>query len=149
MGKNKTHGGKKNMVKFNEQICEELCHLHSQGLPQKSCADLVGIDRKTLYNWIQQGKKSKKGKKRDFYLRWIRAAARYEMEHLGKINDSPSWLAHQYLLQVKDPETYVVAEKQQIEQETKATVNADVDMNDPRIRENDLALLKSLIEDKE
>lgn len=135
-------------TKFNDQICEELCALHAEGLPQKSCADLVGIDRRTLYNWIQAGKNAKSGKKRDFYLRWIRAAAKYEREHLNKISDSTSWLAHQYLLQVKDPETYVVAEKQQIEAETKQTINADVDMNDPRIRENDLELLQSLIEDK-
>lgn len=135
-------------TKFNEQICEELCALHSEGLPQKSCADLVGIDRKTLYNWIQKGKNAKSGKYRQFYINWIKAAAKFEREHLGHISDSPSWLAHQYLLQVKDPDTYVVAEKQQIEQETTATVNADVDMNDPRIQENDLEMLKNLISDK-
>lgn len=135
-------------TKFNEQICEELCALHSEGLPQKSCADLVGIDRKTLYNWIQKGKNAKSGKYRQFYINWIKAAAKFEREHLGHISDSTSWLAHQYLLQVKDPDTYVVAEKQQIEQETTATVNADVDMNDPRIQENDLEMLKNLISDK-
>ena len=135
-------------TKFNDQICEELCTLHAEGLPQKTCADLVGIDRKTLYNWIQQGKKARSGKKRDFYIRWVRAAAKYEREHLNQISDSSSWLAHQYLLQVKDPETYVVAEKQQIEAETKQTIEANVDMTDPRIQENDLLMLKELIGDK-
>ena len=47
-----------------------------------------------------------------------------------------------------DPDTYVVAEKQQIEQETKSTITAEVDMNDPTIRENDLEMLKALISDK-
>ena len=135
-------------TKFNEQICEELCSLHSEGLSQKTCADLVGIDRKTLYNWIQQGKKARSGKKRDFYIRRVKAAAKYERTHLKRISDSSSWLAHQYLLQVKDPETYVVAEKQQIEAETKTTLEANVDMNDPRIQENDLLMLKELIGDK-
>ena len=135
-------------TKFNELTCEELCTLHSEGLPQKSCADLVGIDRKTLYNWIQKGKNARSGKYRQFYLKWLRAEAQYEREHLGHISDSTSWLAHQYLLQVKDPETYVIAEKQQIEAETKSTITADVDMNDPRIREQDLELLKALIDDK-
>ena len=135
-------------TKFNEQVCEELCALHSEGLPQKSCADLVGIDRKTLYNWIQKGKNAKSGKYRQFYINWIKAAAKFEREHLGHISDSTSWLAHQYLLQVKDPDTYVVAEKQQIEQETKSTITAEVDMNDPTIRENDLEMLKALISDK-
>ena len=31
---------------------------------------------------------------------------------------------------------------------TKTTLEANVDMNDPRIREDDLALLKALIDDK-
>lgn len=137
------------MAKFNEQICEELCALHSEGLPQKSCADLVGIDRKTLYNWIQKGKKAKKGKFREFYLNWIRAAARYEREHLTRINNSPSWMAHQYLLQVKDPETYVVAEKQEMEANLKTDANVNVDMTDPKICNNDLEILKSLVDDKD
>jgi len=136
-------------TKFNDDICEELCTLHAEGLPQKTCADLVGIDRKTLYNWIQQGKKARSGKKRDFYIRWVRAAAKYEREHLKQISGSTSWLAHQYLLQVKDPEQYVVAEKQQIEANAKATVEAKVDMNDPRIQADDLEMLKALISDKD
>jgi hypothetical protein len=136
------------MAKFNEEICKEICDLHSEGLPQKSCADLVGINRRTLYDWIQKGKNAKSGKYKQFYQNWLRASAKYEREHLGEISGSNSWLAHQYLLQVKDPETYVVAEKQQIEAETKTTLEANVDMNDPRIREDDLALLKALIDDK-
>jgi hypothetical protein len=135
-------------TKFNEQICEELCALHSEGLPQKSCADLVGIDRKTLYNWIQKGKKAKSGKYREFYINWIRASAKYEREHLNYISDSPSWMAHQYLLQVKDPETYVVAEKQEMEANLKTDASVNVDMTNPAISSNDLELLKSLVDDK-
>ena len=136
------------MAKFNEEICKEICDLHSEGLPQKSCADLVGINRRTLYDWIQKGKNAKSGKYKQFYQNWLKASAKYEREHLSHISDSTSWLAHQYLLQVKDPETYVVAEKQQIEAETKTTLEANVDMDDPRIREDDLKMLKALIDDK-
>ena len=135
-------------TKFNDQLCEELCALHSEGLPQKSCADLVGIDRKTLYNWIQKGKNAKSGKYRQFYINWIRAAAKFEREHLGHIADSSSWLAHQYLLQVKDPEQYVVAEKQEMETTVKADITADVDMTDSQIHDRDLELLQSLLDDK-
>ena len=42
-----------------------------------------------------------------------------------------------------------MAEKQQIEAETKQTIEANVDMNDPRIQANDLAMLKELIGDKD
>lgn len=137
-------------TKFNEQICEELCELHSEGLPQKSCADLVGIDRKTLYNWIQKGKKAKSGKYRQFYIKWIKSAAKFEREHLGHISDSSSWLAHQYLLQVKDPETYVVAEKQEMEANinAEAQVQADVDLTSDDFMQKELNIMKQIIEDK-
>ena len=58
-------------------------------------------------------------------------------------------MASQYLLQCVDPDEYVVAEKQKIESETKATIEANVDMEDPRIQEQDLAMLKELISDKD
>ena len=64
------------------------------------------------------------------------------------IANSQSWMASQYLLQCVDPDEYVVAEKQKIESETKATIQAEVDMTDPRIQESDLAMLKELIGDK-
>lgn len=138
------------MVKFSEQICEELCILREEGLPQTSCADLVGINRRTLYNWLEAGKKAKSGKKRDFYLKWIRASAKYERKHLNEIGDSTSWLAHQYLLQVKDPDTYVVAEKQQIEANVDAdnTIKADVDVSSDEFLQRELDLMKAIIRDK-
>lgn len=134
--------------KFNEEICEELCTYYEEGLPQKTCADLCGIGRATLNRWVDKGKKAKSGKYRDFYLRWCKAKAKFIQHHTNKIADNPSWLASQYLLQVTDPETYVVAEKQQIEATNETTVTADIDMTNPVITENDLEMLKDLIEDK-
>ena len=58
-------------------------------------------------------------------------------------------MSSQYLLQVTDPDEFVVAEKQKIEAETRQTIEANVDMNDPRIQESDLAMLKELIGDKD
>ena len=137
------------VTKFNQDICNDLCQLYGQGLSQKDCADIVGINRKTLHRWLEKGKNAKSGKYRQFYLQWQKAKAEYKRMHLSKINNSPSWLAHQYMLQVMDPDTYVVAEKQQIEAETKQTIEANVDMNDPRIQAQDLAMLKELIGDKD
>lgn len=117
------------MAKFNEEICKELCDLHEEGLPRKSCADFVGIDRKTLYNWLQKGEKAKSGKYRQFYLNWRKAEARYEQYHLQKIHNSKSWMAHQYLLQVKDSETYVVAEKQQVESKAEVDLKAEAQID--------------------
>ena len=138
------------VTKFNEQLCEELCTLHAEGLPQKSCADIVGIDRKTLYNWIQKGKKAKSGKYRQFYINWLKASAKFEREHLSHISESTSWLAHQYLLQVKDPEIYVVAEKQEMEANINAdaTLTGEVDVTSPEFMNKELELMKRILEDK-
>lgn len=122
---------------------------HSEGLPLKYCADIVGIDRRTIYNWMEKGEKARSGKYREFYLDMQKARAKFILHHQRKIANSPSWMASQYLIQCVDPETYVVAEKQQIEAETKTTLEANVDMNDPRIQEADLAILKELIGDKD
>ena len=103
------------MAKFNEEICKELIIAHENGLPKNACASIVGINRRTLYDWLKKGEKAKSGKYHDFYLRWLKAEARFQAYHLKKINDSKSWTASQYLLQVTDPETFVIAEKQQVE----------------------------------
>ena len=115
----------------------------------KDCADIAGIDRTTVYKWLDKGKVAKRGKYRDFYVDMQRARAKFKAHHLQKIANSQSWMASQYLLQCVDPDEYVVAEKQKIESETKATIQAEVDMTDPRIQESDLAMLKELIGDKD
>ena len=98
---------------------------------------------------MEKGEKARSGKYREFYLDMQKARAKFILHHQRKIANSPSWMASQYLIQCVDPETYVVAEKQQIEAETKQTIEANVDMNDPRIQEADLAILKELIGDKD
>lgn len=103
------------MTKFNETICKEIIIAHENGLPKNACASIVGINRRTLYDWLKKGEKAKSGKYHDFYLRWLKADARFQMYHLKRINDSKQWQASQYLLQVTDPETYVVKEKREIE----------------------------------
>jgi len=138
------------MAKFNEEICKELIIAHENGLPRNACASIVGINRRTLYDWLKKGEKAKSGKYHDFYLRWLKAEARFQAYHLKKINDSKSWTASQYLLQVTDPETYVVAEKQEMEAKVSAdaNVNADVDLTSDDFLNRELDLMKKIIEDK-
>ena len=42
------------MAKFNEEICNCLTELYSDGIPLKYCADAVGISRTTIYNWMEK-----------------------------------------------------------------------------------------------
>ena len=97
---------------------------------------------------MEKGEKARSGRYREFYIDMQKARAKFIKSNIKDIQDNKSWMAKQYLLQVTDPEQFVVAEKQQIEAETKQTIEANVDMNDPRIQENDLLMLKELIGDK-
>ena len=99
------------MAKFNYEVCEKLLKAHENGLPLKTCAKYAGIDRKTLYNWLKRGKEAKTGKYCEFYDQWQKAEAIYQLYHLKKINDDKSWQSSRYLLQVTDPETYVIVDK--------------------------------------
>lgn len=135
--------------KFSDEICACLVENYGKGLPLKYCADAVGIHRNTLLNWMKKGESARSGKYRDFYLDMQRAKSKFIAHHLQKIQANKSWMSSQYLLQVTDPDEFVVAEKQKIESETKATIEANVDMNDPRIQATDLAMLKELIGDKD
>ena len=135
--------------KFSDEVCDCLVENYGKGIPLKYCADIVGIHRNTLLNWMKKGKSAKSGKYRDFYIDMQRAKSKFIAHHIGKIEANKSWMSSQYLLQVTDPDEFVVAEKQKIESETKATIQAEVDMNDPRIQESDLAMLKELIGDKD
>lgn len=137
------------MAKFNEEICKCLVEFYADGIPLKYCADAVGINRSTIYDWMEKGAKAKSGKYKKFYLDMQKARAKFIQKNVKEIQDNKSWMAKQYLLQVTDPDEFVVAEKQKIESETKATIQAEVDMTDPRIQESDLAMLKELIGDKD
>ena len=60
-------------------------------------------------------------------------------------------MAKQYLLQVTDPEQFVVAEKQEMEANinAEANLNADVDLTSPEFMNRELELMKKIIRDKE
>lgn len=128
------------MAKFNEEICKELIIAHENGLPKNACAGIVGINRRTLYDWLKKGEKAKTGKYHDFYLRWLKAEARFQAYHLKKINDSKDWKASQYLLQVTDSDSYVVTEKKQVKADVQSeiTVNLLERMKQKRQELNDL-----------
>lgn len=137
------------MVKFSEDLCQCLIEFYSNGTPLKYCADAVGVRRETVYLWMNKGKKAKSGKYHEFYLEMQKARAKNINKNFQDIQKNNSWMAKQYALQCMDPDEFVVAEKQKIESETKQTIEANVDMNDPRIQEQDLAMLKELIGDKD
>ena len=137
------------MAKFSEDVCNCIIENYSEGLTISDCADIAGVARETVHRWMKKGETARSGKYKQFYIDMLRARAKFKKHHQQKIAHSNSWMASQYLLQVTDPDNYVIAEKQQIEANAKATVEAKVDMNDPRIQQDDLEMLKALISDKD
>lgn len=113
------------MAKFNEETCKCLVELYADGIPLKYCADAVGINRSTIYDWMDKGAKAKSGKYKKFYKDMQKAKSKFISHHMQKIGDSKSWMASQYLLQVTDTEQFVVAEKKEIEATTKNEVNTN------------------------
>lgn len=103
------------LKKFNEETCQIIVENYSKGLPITDCAAIAGIDRRTIYRWMEKGKNSKRGKYNDFYKAMQRARAKFKAHHLQKIANSKHWTASQYLLQCVDPGEFVIAEKQKIE----------------------------------
>ncbi len=124
-------------TKFTEEVCQCLIENYSKGIPLKYCADAAGINRKTIYDWMNKGKKAKSGKYNQFYKDMQRAKTKFISHHMQKISDSKSWMASQYLLQVTDPETYVIAEK--IKQEVSADVNTTLSKKETIKEVDDLA----------
>lgn len=116
------------MTKFNQKITEEIIQLYSQGVPLKHCASAVGIDRTTIRNWMNKGKNAKSGAYRKFYLDMMKARAEFILYHQNKVANNKDWRASKYLLEVTEPETFVIEKK--IATEVNADVRHDTNLNE-------------------
>ena len=76
-------------MRYSYSLLYEVCLLRSQGHNQKAIAERLGIDRKTIYNWLSKGKKAKFGKYHDFYENWLVATAEYKKIHPPKNTYDP------------------------------------------------------------
>ena len=123
--------------KFNEDACTCLTENYEKGLPLKYCADIAGVARSTVYNWMEKGKQSKRGKYHDFYLDMQRAKSKFIAHHQLKIAESKDWRASQYLLQVTDTEKYVVTEKKQVQADVKTDILAKLERPLPELEDDD------------
>lgn len=110
--------------KISKKKCQILLEGRAAGLTKDRCADLAGIHRNTLSNWLDKGEKAKSGIAHQFYLDWQEADVRFEMMELKRIMDSKDWRAHQYILAKTYPDEYNISQKveSKVEAEVKATV---------------------------
>ena len=123
------------ITKFNEETCNCLVDNYSKGLTITDCANIAGIDRRTVHRWIEKGEKARSGKYKQFYLEMQKAKSKFKEHHLRKIAEAKDWRASQYLLQVTDSETYVVTEKKQVNADVKTDLLEKLQRPLPELKE--------------
>lgn len=125
------------ITKFNEETCKCLVDNYSKGLTITDCANIAGIDRRTVHRWIEKGEKARSGKYKQFYLEMQKAKSKFKEHHLRKIAEAKDWRASQYLLQVTDSETYVVTEKKQVNADVKTDLLEKLQRPLPELKDDD------------
>lgn len=123
------------ITKFNKETCKCLVDNYSKGLTITDCANIAGIDRRTVHRWIEKGEKARSGKYKQFYLEMQKAKSKFKEHHLRKIAEAKDWRASQYLLQVTDSETYVVTEKKQVNADVKTDLLEKLQRPLPELKE--------------
>ena len=79
--------------KLTDQVQAKLVEYVKEGLARQTCADLCGLARCTLYDWIAKGEKEPESRYGDF----ARAIARAEAEAVRRLHvrveaADPAWL---------------------------------------------------------
>lgn len=123
--------------KINEQVIKDLCTAHENGLAIKYCAGLVGIHPDTVTAWKKRGEEEPEGIYHDFYIQWSIAHSKFIAYHQGKINDARDWRASRYLLEVSEPDDYVV--------ERRIRAKADVNNSIEKLFDEDV--LENILDD--
>ena len=120
-------------TKFTEEIATQILTFYENGLPMKYASELAGVHRSTVYNWLKKGEAAKSGKYRKFYLDHLKAKSKFVAYHVNKLNESDADWVSKYLLEVTDPETFVVEKKVQTttdaEVKVEGAVEGRVDLN--------------------
>lgn len=123
------------MVKFSEDIVKKLCAERESGISITDCADLCGVSRKTLYNWIDKGKNARSGKYRDFYERFEKANADFKKSLVDDIKKDKTWQSSAWLLERTFPEQYGKKDKLDMRANVKSKNDLSVYFSDEQIAE--------------
>ena len=114
------------MVKFTDEIKQKLIVYRQNGLSKCKCAKMAGINESTLYDWINKGKKAKRGKYREWYLAFEKAYVEFEAYHLQRIIDDDSWQSSAWILERKFKNEYAKQDNHQLEHTGQVTVNKSI-----------------------
>lgn len=148
---------------FTPKIGRAICRKVAKGLPVSVAAQAIGISHSTVSNWIQRGASEPESQFGEFLTNLERSRAQGIESTLDKIKDagdggqivgrstttkgdsvtvnerysSPDWRAHQFRLQVADPDTF--SPKQRVEhsgtiRQESVALNLNADLNADQMR---------------
>lgn len=112
-------------TKLTNEIQEQICKYVRLGIPLKFAAEACGIGERTIYYWIERGKKSTRGK----YLQFLQSIKKAEAESiikdvaiLEKSAHEGSWQAAAWKLERRYPEFFGKKEKMEHSGEIKTKI---------------------------
>ena len=99
--------------KFTKERAQIICDSIRNGLSKEAACARAGIDRKTFYNWLTEGRAAKRGRYADFYQAFRDAEAQFEALATRAVRDGmmggffqvPMFDADRKLIPQVDPET--------------------------------------------
>ena len=122
-----------NMAKFNDKTIQLILKAREFGLNQKECAEVAGINKTTLYKWLNKGKKAKRGKSRDFYNDFQMAKNRNKLFHLKKIHEAETLTASAWYLERVYPEEFGRKDRMDLNHDGKLEVGSKKSLEEKRI----------------
>jgi hypothetical protein len=71
-----------------------------------TAADLVGIDRRSVYYWLKRGKRTRHGPYREFFLAFKKTLAVKEALNIKAVEEAGQWTARAWLLERSSQERW-------------------------------------------
>jgi hypothetical protein len=72
----------------------------------ETAADLVGIDRRSVYYWLKRGKRTRRRPYREFFLAFKKTMAVKEALNIKSVEEAGQWTARAWLLERSCPERW-------------------------------------------
>ena len=104
-------------TKLTPEVQKQICDAIEAGNYIETAAAYAGINKDTLYRWLRDGARAKKGKKKNFSDAVQKALAKSEMRDvyiIGKAAEN-QWQAAAWRLERKFPDRWGRKDKQRLE----------------------------------
>lgn len=113
---------------LSKEVQEAIClAIRTTKLSLSDCAESCGLEPRTVYQWLEDGKKADNGPLRDFYVEVKRARAdgsKMLLARIAKAGQEPKrWQANATLLAMTEPQ-YAPKVRMHVEEQLQAVLDA-------------------------